>query len=606
MNPSGGLFKGSKEAINKVEIEKPLADAESATCEYYFTAYSRAADVARAEGNVDAAEIYSFLSAISSFYPRPDSPSEPFGPMAQFNGRRSLIPSDLSLSDIEALRIIANAVKNHSLRARCFDVLWVLTKDYKCCATAAENYIAAAKALDTERNWVYAVASFERGLPLASTLGRKKNLFQGALRDLELAARRAAMSTELFRCCQFLELLARFGCSDPAAFAQIAHDIGNRLSIQKNHDAARHYFEVEAALFKLVKNEPAERDARRRVAETFVAQAEHRVTSGDRSALAAAWFLQQGIEGLRQTGAPPEQVIELRKRLTYFQQESIKEMKTFSTEVDISEAVQGAVDYVTHPSLMEAIFRLSAGHHLTDLNALRSQVKKSVRDHPFTHIFSSTLKDEKGRTTANRDGLGPQQELSAEAFNAEIFSHAAQFHWPLRACGYIDPARSKIYNDHHPTLRDLAFLVEHNPFVPRGHEGIFLRGVHSVFHGDFLVASHLLVPQIEKSIRYVLESQGVDVSNLMSNGTQPVKMLGVLFSIPETTRIFGERLCFELRGFLIEKTAYDFRNRVAHGFVSEVECNSAPGLNVWWLIVRILATPLIRAQDEKRSAGEKG
>jgi hypothetical protein len=46
-------------------------------------------------------------------------------------------------------------------------------------------------------------------------------------------------------------------------------------------------------------------------------------------------------------------------------------------------------------------------------------------------------------------------------------------------------------------------------------------------------------------------------------------------------------LHFELRGHLIEKTGFDFRNKVAHGFVSENDCYSAAALAVWWLVLRL-------------------
>ena len=130
----------------------------------------------------------------------------------------------------------------------------------------------------------------------------------------------------------------------------------------------------------------------------------------------------------------------------------------------------------------------------------------------------------------------------------------------IRTCEQYIDCYSKAVKE----FQDLSFVVENNPFIPPDHEGIFLRGLHAGFHGDFIVASHLLPLQIENSLRYVLEENGVDVSNLMSDGTQPVKVLGAILGIPATKQIFGEQLCFELRGCLIEKTGYDFRNRVAH------------------------------------------
>lgn len=108
------------------------------------------------------------------------------------------------------------------------------------------------------------------------------------------------------------------------------------------------------------------------------------------------------------------------------------------------------------------------------------------------------------------------------------------------------------------------------------------------------------MPQIENSIRYVLESRDVDVSNFKSDGLQPVKILSGLLDLPDTKQIFPPDLIFELRGNLIEKTGTDFRNRVAHGFVSEYECYTTAPITLWWLTLRICLTPLAQQLSRQR------
>lgn len=177
-----------------------------------------------------------------------------------------------------------------------------------------------------------------------------------------------------------------------------------------------------------------------------------------------------------------------------------------------------------------------------------------------------------------------------------------EVNWNFRAQGYIEPCRVKIWNMHHPTSTDITYLIQANPFIPNGHEAIFARGLLAGFDGDFLMASHFLTPQIENSVRYVLKQQGVDISNLMSDLTQPVKLLGPLFDEPATTQIFGEATVFELRGLLIEKTGFDFRNQVAHGFVTAAECHSVPAVNIWWLVLRLCVTGYLLAQDRPQES----
>lgn len=72
----------------------------------------------------------------------------------------------------------------------------------------------------------------------------------------------------------------------------------------------------------------------------------------------------------------------------------------------------------------------------------------------------------------------------------------------------IAPARDAIIEEHTIRRSDLLFLVLNNSLIPQGHEGIVLRGIQAGFHGDWLIAMHLLIPQLEASIREVLQQLG--------------------------------------------------------------------------------------------------
>jgi len=603
MSADSVVFKGDKSLLATVDVDVPLAQAERPCCDYYMTAYGKAAQQAEENSDANLAATYRFLQVLVSFHPSFDTPDQPFVPWFQMGGKRALIPSDLSPPDVEAVRELAKVTKDPALRARLFDVVWEVAKDHLACVDAAKSYIEAAERLNNVDDWTFADTCFHRGLQLAAKLGPSKDLFKRSREVLQNAAKQASGDPDGFRCCRFMQLLFKFGGGDPAEFAGIAASCAARAKTQSDQNTARAYFEAEADWHKRAKNTEAEKAARLAAGETYVDEAEARATGENASALAAASILANGVEALRRAGAASSRIEELRERLTKYQADCHKEMHRVSTQIDIGDAVKSAREHVKDTNLHDALFKFVLGHPLADPKQLRQEVLDLAMQNPVTHLFGASILDEKGRPIAKKEGLhNLKGEMLEEQLEAEMFSNAAQFHWHLRTSAYIDPARVQILNDHHPTFHDLLFVVRNNPFVPRGHEAIFLRGIHAGFHGDFVVASHLLVPQIENSLRYVLESNGVDVSNLMSDGTQPVKVLGAIFGLEATTKIFGESLCFELRGHLIEKTGYDFRNLLAHGFVSEAQCYSDPALSLWWLVLRICLTPVINALSKQRAA----
>ena len=607
MSGQTNLFDGDPGALGATNVDAPVAAAREPSCGYFPDAFADAAKFAQTGGDLQTAAIYRFLGILVGFQPTFDTPATPFGPWFQMEGRRSRIPSDLTPADVAVTKHLAPLANVPSLRARLFDLLWELEHDHAACAQAADAYVDAAKQLDTLDGWTNAAECFQRALHLAGKLGRAKGPFQKAAAAIQEAAKNAAGEKEEFRCCHYLRFILRHKVGDAAEFAEIAEVIAKAASAADNPYKARAYWEVAAELRKSSKNAAAEAAARLAAGETYVVQAEKRMTGNAPSALAAATLLISGIEALRRAGASTARVDELRRTLGEYQQGSQAEMKTFSAGVDISGAMDSAREYVKGENLLEALFKLALGYSLTDLEELKNTVVKMTQDHPLTHLFGTSIIDGKGRVIKQRGGLLNAGKDEREALlEEEMFSHASQFMWSLRVSSYIDPARLQIFNDHHPTFEDLAAVVSNNPFVPPGHEGNFLRGIHAGFHGDFLVAAHLLVPQIENSLRHALELHGVDVSNLKSDGTQPVKILGAIFDAKETRQIFGDALCFELRGCLIEKSGFDFRNRLSHGFVSEADCFSDAAKLIWWLVLRICLSYVNRARNARQPEGVPG
>ena len=604
MSTPENVFKGDATQLAGIDIDSPLSKAKTPTCEYYSEAYGQVAKEAEEKAETQKAAVFRFLQVIVGFHPSFDTPSQPFVPWWQMEGKRSLIPSDLSAADIEVVRALAKQTTDAALRARLHDVLWELKNDHVAGAEAAGCYAAAAEKLNVAGDWTFAVTSFKRALYLASRFGRNKPLFEDTAKTLVAAAKRAATSADAFHCCQLMRLMLPAGVGEPSEFAAIASSVANAANVSGDTRKAKAYWEVEAEWQRRSKDSPAEQKAWLAAAEAGVTEAENRAQGKGASFMAAASLMGRAIEELRQAGAAKERIVELRQRMNDWQERSLAEFQTFSTGTDISALVLGAREHVKGSDFPAAALKLAFGQDLSDPKEIRDEVVQNAKQSPLMYLMGAAIVDQQGRTTARKESLfSLKGGVLEEALEAESVSHASHFHWPLRVQGFIEPARMQILNDHKPTFQDLLFIIRNNPFIPPGHEGIFLRGLHAGFHSDFLVATHLLTPQIENSLRYVLESHSVDVSNLMSDGTQPVKILGAIFGMPETKQIFGDPLCFELRGCLIEKTGFDFRNQVTHGFVHEGECYSTAGVTVWWLVLRICLTPIFQTIAQRQKAG---
>jgi hypothetical protein len=171
-----------------------------------------------------------------------------------------------------------------------------------------------------------------------------------------------------------------------------------------------------------------------------------------------------------------------------------------------------------------------------------------------------------------------------------MIQSAKMINWPMQVVWRIEPARSTIINEHPIRWRDLVLLVSDNPFIPSGHEGIYLRGIQSGFFGDWLAAMHLLIPQLEASFRYVFQQRDIVTSKLEQNGIQKERDLNELLWMPEFEDIFGANLTFDLRGILIESFGCNMRNESAHGLMPEGAFYQPAAVYLWWLALRLCWT----------------
>ena len=588
------------------DLDAPIRELSRADFNHAQSSYNEAAKKADENGNELESHAYRSLAIICSFYPRFDNRGEPYGPMVQWEGKRSAVPDDLTEADLQSVAALRTKIASPIVRARLGDVLWLRRRDHIAAKEASDDYITAAKLCLTKEDWNDSVELFYRALQLAHYLSREKETWKQAEATTVQAVYSPLAETAPFFVAQILRILLQMGAGDPVNLAEVAKEHATKAVADADPDRARTYYDHEADFWAVAKQPQKEAQARLASAMTYEEEADKHLKQSTPSLLMASHFIARGVEALRRAHADPAIVARLRKKLRECQQDALKEMKPLLLPPDVAakanelleQAAKQAIEAATHSDFPEALRRLSFAHPIISRGKIRDEVLRTAKEHPISHLFEASLLDNAGRVKERVGGLleaGSNQEDNIEA---RMFQHAAQFIWNIRASSYIEPARRQIWLQHCPRQNDFGFLVFNNPFVPPGHEGIFLRGLYYGLAGDMLLAAHLLAPQIENSIRYVLEQNDVDVSNLDSDLTQPVKTLGPLLSMPETKRIFGDDLLFELRGLLIEKTGYSFRHQVAHGFASEGACYGPEALNLWWLVLHLCYKPIVLAEQE--------
>ncbi len=594
----------SIQVFERIGWQKPIDESAEKECDHYSRLFISKAKEVEEDGDEEAREAFAVLGGVTSMMLNADSREEPFRPMMVFSTGRSAVLEDFTDNHLSALGEVVSGVSDPELRARIGDVLWCRKRDHKAALLAVESYLGSAANLGSVGDWLSEVERAERAMALASELGRPEGLWSEVVGYVEEAVREYEGVRSDRPRARFMGLLQKYRAGDAQRYAALAADAARKAEAAKCWPEARQFWRLEARWREMTQDPDGKRSALVRAAQTHVGEAEDELSRPSPSYITASSHLERAIEGLRRAGRTRERVEELHGRLLEYQLRTRDEMVAFSQDMDMSKFVDQAREQVKGKPLGEAFLVMVHGCTSPSKNHLRTQAEESSRNGIWM-LMERSVVDERGRVTGRMPSFLSDDPGEVEgAIRAEMFGQANHYRQTY-AVAFVHPAWRQINLDHAVRLGDLLPVVADNPFVPEGHEDAYARGFLAGFRGDFLTATHLLVPQLENSIRHVLSRSGVIVSKLDDSGVQEEKDLGALLREPKLEELLGEDLVFDLQGLLVERFGANLRNRMAHGLMTDVEFTTPTVLYLWWLVLRVCVIYALMNSKQKRGEGEE-
>lgn len=520
---------------------------------------------------------------------------EALAPSMIFEGRRSFAPEDLTMEQGEELFKFLDEVDDLELKARIADTLWVskqVKQKHLAAKAAIEAYLASGESLIRSDNHG-GEKRLSRAIDIAKELGRGGA--EDFSRGIELIEKLALAEDGVpeNKQCELMAILLHNRSGD-------AKKCGIRCELLAKAEAENQYFHGERRLWSLAArwhtkadDTEAERRAKLLEAETYVYEADH---AG--SAFAETHALQQGIEAFRRVGGEDKRIKELHHRLIESEKRIEQEMHPISTPVDIEEIAQEVVARVEGKGLVEALIEFARITAPPSPDELKAQAQKIAEETPLSSLMGGTLVNSQGKTLAKTPAAFSGDTADAEEALSHKMHNGFQFDASLNVEGVIIPALQQILREHHITLKLMLELVQHNQFVPEGREMIFARGLKAGFEGDFLTSTHFLVPQIENSMRSLVERQGGITSGLTSEGIQREHGLDILLGDKHIKNLFDDNHLFAFETLLIKQTGFNLRHDMAHGLIDHDSFHSIPAVYFWWLVFRICMVPVIIAHHQ--------
>ncbi|SDO18227.1 protein of unknown function [Paenibacillus sp. yr247] len=536
-----------------------------------------------------------------------DKPEQPFQPFIILQNSRSAAIEDFSDEQLSLLKELVPEISDPELKARIADVIWTTKRDHPMAKIAVESYLKSFEKLLDPDHWPQCIERIERATQLAVLLGRKNTPYTQTIELIERTLVKYDDEDPLFLSSSLMEILLEQRKGDAEKYAQLAPKLARRSEEEGNWHKARTYWDLSSRWNTQTQNNEEKRSSLLSLAETYVKESEEAISKDHPSYMLASGYLQQAIEAFRRIGGTGDRVAELHRTLLMYQKQSISEMGTISSDsIDLSKHQEDARNKVKEKMIYDALFTLATLGSSPSVVELRKQVEDSKGRFRLSHLVTNVAVNEMGKVTERQPSMlsTDPKELEA-AIKVEMYKQAI-YYQQLQTQGVIDPARRQILLEHNIRVRDFEAIVSNNPFIPEGREQIYAHGLHAGLYGDMMVSIHLLIPQLENSIRCILSQNDVIVSTIDADGVQDERNLNSLLFSPDLSSLLGEDTVFDMQGLLVERFGSNLRNKVAHGLVSYGGLYSLQAEYLWWLILKFCCIyKLIELEYQKSTVAEQ-
>lgn len=180
------------------------------------------------------------------------------------------------------------------------------------------------------------------------------------------------------------------------------------------------------------------------------------------------------------------------------------------------------------------------------------------------------------------DAYGNTVDVSPD--NAKLIYKDAALTREVICKKILKPSFDKFSEKFSISEAEVFWLISDSSFIPEERKDMYAHGLYHGFCGNFAVAVHLLLPQIENGLKVLLERHDKITHKIMEE-IQTANGLTTYFS--HLQDVLHEDLIFDLEGLLNESFGENIRNLVAHGLYATGRFFMHPGFYTWWIALKL-------------------
>jgi hypothetical protein len=491
-----------------------------------------------------------------------------FAPLVEYTSG-VVFPDVESFSEeqIDYYKRRADETKNPIHKARYSDIIWELKK----------NHIFARKAIDAYLQCVPVFYDNDWQIEMADSLGRAAQIAL-SLNDKNEVNK---VKEELFRwikiladnvkyrfCLELIDAILEMkkfvDHEELKIIVEIASS-GTRFyqEIKDGYHLQRSFLEELVKLMLILKDPEKALEYRKEIAESFVKEGDWKLKNYPSGNLVAAFFYEEAAKSYTDLGFT-EKVNELKKKIKIQTREAVEtEFKEIRTTVTVPK--KPIIDYIkklTSLTLREALTKIvNEPFFVPNLSRIKLEVEEQKKKSPLSFIIP--------QVSIRDDNPVLKSQTEEELFEEHIVQRVA-IDYKIKN-GIFGDIIAELRNEKNLDHISLLNFLSFSSVYEKDSLDMIGTGLERYFSEDFPSALHLLMPQLERTLRNILERLGVATTILRGNVIEE-KTLGRILKEPKLEEFLGEDISCYLRTFLIDKRGDNLRNDIAHGLITKEKC----------------------------------
>jgi hypothetical protein len=234
------------------------------------------------------------------------------------------------------------------------------------------------------------------------------------------------------------------------------------------------------------------------------------------------------------------------------------ELSTISHSFKIpQEKIDKYVTAMTSGSLEDVLNKI-ATQFIPSKKQAKEQVLDLSKSSPLLFMIGHDLLDEKGRVVAKIGSLEDDIEGHIVRRVSESMTFSSMFLRLTLEAGVKNLGLN---------TKSIEDFIAKAPIINAERLPIIERGVNAYFDQDYIVAIHLIIPQIEEAIRNLIEISGGNVLRPKNGGYQ-LRTFDDLLRDDIVEASLGEDLAIYYRILFTDQRGWNLRNEVCHGIAS--------------------------------------